>query len=515
MPTRQFKERGFVLAAAIITVLGLGLAACSTSQVVQPTDNPDEVVRHLNAVIPDLMQRHHVTGVAAALVRDGAVIWAQGYGLADKEHNMPVTLETVFQAGSVSKPVTAWGVMKLVEKGRLDLDAPVERYLTRWHLPPSEFDNDQVTIRRLLSHTAGTSVKGYAGFDPDRGLPTLEESLSGAEGFPKGGVRVVQQPGAKLSYSGGGFALLQLVIEEVTGETFSGYMQREVLEPLGMTNSSFEWTPRLRSKTAIGYNAAGHPLPNYLFTAKAAAGLYTTAPDLARFVAATMAGSEGEPAGRGVLKPNTVQLMLSPANATDGTWALGYGIVPGDELIVGHEGSNQGWHSLFVVLPASRQGIVMVTNSDWGMHFQEDLVPCVWSGLLPGNPLQNWCQEIQSGRNKLLPVAGGLALGLIIYVAWVATGVLTGCRRLGWKFSWRSVLGIALPLLVIVPWWVAFYTTLFAPSFGAPAATVPISMLPTTFEWITRAVTLWGFALIVAAFVPRVKQKTSIGNTPS
>lgn len=319
MKTKNYKRMIFV---STLILLGFLLSACGMGQVV-PADSPDEVAQRLDPVIQNLMSRSRVPGTAVALVHNGEVTWAQVYGLADKEIGTPVTPETVFQAASVSKAVSAWGVMKLVEEGKLDLDAPVEQYLTRWHLPPSEFNHDEVTIRRLLSHTAGTSVSGFMGRNPDQELPTLEEVLSGQDVL-FGETRVEQEPGSGWSYSGGGFTLLQLVIEEVTGESFADYMQREVLDPLGMTSSSFEWTPELETNVATGYDWVGRPLPNFRFTAKAAASLITTAPDLARFAAAVMPGPDGEPAGRGVLEPETVDLMLSPAPATEG--GLGSGL---------------------------------------------------------------------------------------------------------------------------------------------------------------------------------------------
>ncbi len=243
----------------------------------------DAFAQKLDQVVPELLKQYQVPGTAVALVHGGRVAWSKGYGLADEATGTPVTSETVFQVGPLSKPVTAWGVLRLVAQRKLALDAPVESYLTRWHLPPSEFDHAEVTLRRLLNHTAGLSLGGYPGFDPSEKLPTLKESLSGITGGV-GDVRVAHLPGTRFSYSGGGYTLLQLIIEEVTGETFSAYMQSAVLAPLGMARSSFERTPALQAVTA--YREPGQPLSNYRFTALAAAGLYSTASDLARFVAA-------------------------------------------------------------------------------------------------------------------------------------------------------------------------------------------------------------------------------------
>ena len=158
-----------------------------------------------------------------------------------------VDSETLFQVASLSKWISAWGVMTLVEAGKLDLDAPVATYLTRWTLPESQFDNSKVTVRRLLSHMAGlTDGLGYAGFAPGAEVQSLEESLTrAADASPEadGRVRVGLAPGTKWQYSGGGYTLLQLVIEETSGEAFESYMQRAVFQPLGMNRSTFALDP--------------------------------------------------------------------------------------------------------------------------------------------------------------------------------------------------------------------------------------------------------------------------------
>ena len=151
-------------------------------------------------------------GLAVALVHQGQVVWAAGYGMADPETGQPVTASTRFQAASLSKPVTAWGVLRLVESGRIGLDEPVLGRLRRWRLSPSPLDADGITVRRLLSHTAGLSVHGYVGLTSDRPLPSIAASLSGETGdsFP---VEMLEAPGRRWLYSGGGYSLLQLLVE--------------------------------------------------------------------------------------------------------------------------------------------------------------------------------------------------------------------------------------------------------------------------------------------------------------
>ena len=285
----------------------------------------------------------------------------------------PVDSETLFQVASLSKWITAWGVMTLVDAGKLDLDRAVDTYLTRWTLPESEFDNDEVTVRRLLSHTAGlTDGLGYAGFAPGVAVQPLEASLTHtADASPgaDGRVRVGIAPGTEWRYSGGGYTLLQLLIEEVTGETFESYMQRAVLQPLGMQRSTFVLdanTPNV----ATFYDVDGTEATHYRFTALAAASLYTTAADMTRFIQAHLAGANGEPVGRGVLKPETVALMRQPHASQMGAdiWGLGtmlYAPTDDGAFIIGHDGNNEPAINTAVRLnPATGDGIVLLETGN-------------------------------------------------------------------------------------------------------------------------------------------------------
>jgi CubicO group peptidase (beta-lactamase class C family) len=309
------KRRVAVLLVLLpVLVLGTTIAHVLLIPVTVPTSY-DDFRAQLERQMPGLMREQRVPGVAVALVHQGAVSWMHGYGLADIARDVPVGAETMFQAGSISKSVTAWGVMRLVEDGRLDLDSPVSKYLMRWQLPSSAFDVTGVTVRRLLSHTAGLSVGGYMGYDPAAPLPSLVTELNvGADAAePDGSVHVAYPPGDEYQYSGGGYAVLQLLVEEVSGESFPTYMQRHVLTPLGMTHSTFEWSPASQATTASPYATDGVALPQYQFPAKAAAGLYTTASDIATFAADSMQVPAGPARGRAVIAPASVDLMLSPS----------------------------------------------------------------------------------------------------------------------------------------------------------------------------------------------------------
>ncbi|MCE9600354.1 MAG: beta-lactamase family protein [Spirochaetia bacterium] len=284
-------------------------------------------------------------------------------------HGRKVDSTSVFQVASMSKWLTAWGIMTLVEQRRIDLDAPVSRYLTRWRLPPSEFNNDEVTIRRLLSHTAGlTDGLGFRGFGPDETLPSIEEELShpsdvlpGASGV----VRVGARPDATWRYSGGGYLILQLIIEEATHESFNNYMKRAVLEPLGMTASTFV-DPDPRHLVDF-YTQDGTAAIHYKFTATGAASLYTSAKDLTRFLQAQI-GTPKAPAGGGVLRPATLALMHAPQAFLFGlpVWGLGetlYAPSGVGRFVIGHDGGNYpAINTTARIDPGTGNGIIVLST---------------------------------------------------------------------------------------------------------------------------------------------------------
>lgn len=287
---------------------------------------------------------------------------------------VPVDRDTAFQVASLSKGITAWGVMALVGGGHLDLDAPVSDYLTRWQLPESDFDNDEVTVRRLLSHTAGlTDGLGYAGVAEGSPIQSLEDSLSRAADASPGAsgiTRVGIQPGQEFRYSGGGYTLLQLIVEEVSGESFEAYMQRAVFEPLGMHDSTFIWREKPGAKLAAFYDVDSSEAIHYRFTSLAATSLYTTVGDMVRFLQAHVAGSAGEAMGRGVLDEALLMEMREPHASQMGAdiWGLGtilYAPNGSGGHVIGHDGNNEPAINTAVrVNPATGNGIVILETGN-------------------------------------------------------------------------------------------------------------------------------------------------------
>ena len=324
-----------------------------------------EFTTSLDKSIPSQLSEKKVPGMAIAIIDNGTVIYEKGIGLSNVEHQTKVTSKTGFNIGSISKLFTAWGIMKLVENNKLDLDAPVENYLTRWQLPESEFDSKKVTIRSLLSHTGGISVHGYPGFPPKAKLPSLEASLNGENGPVRANekVEIAIAPQTKFQYSGGGYTILQLLIEEVTHTSFEEYMQNEVFKSLKMTNTSFTIDKKIVKHSATPYDEHGKEVYLERFTAKAAAGLHTTLEDMLLFARATM---EDNP----VLSKNTIDKMTEIIPITKSkrqAQGLGYhAYFLGPITVKGHAGSNTGWESGFMLDFDSNSGIIMLTNGSNG-----------------------------------------------------------------------------------------------------------------------------------------------------
>jgi len=366
--------RGTIVAALLLSQAATVSAGCPA--VPPPVGSREAAfVRQTVARTPSYLAEFSIPGAAVAVIENGRVIMARGFGMADVVRKVPVTAATPFNIGSTSKSVSAWGAMRLVDEGKIGLDDPVQQRLTRWRFPASSFPAEGVTLRRLLSHTAGLSVSGYRGWGPDDVIPSLEQSLSGDDNGA-GAVKIVAKPGSGWSYSGGGYTLMQLLLEEVTGRHFADYMRDAVLRPLGMTDSSFALTPMVLGKAARAYDELGEETPTPRFAELAAAGMYASIRDMTCYGLASI----GDARTSKVLKPATLDLMTAPAPATDGQWGLGYAIqavgkgFPDGVERVGHDGGNRGWQTFFWVSRTRRDGLIVLTNGSDGWNVSNQLV---------------------------------------------------------------------------------------------------------------------------------------------
>ena len=320
--------------------------------------------------IAQRMDRYHVPGASAAFVSNGKVEWAKGFGFSSREDRIAVTPDTMFQAASISKPVAAMTALRLIELGKLSLDEDVNVKLRSWKLPVNDFTRDNpVTLRKILSHTAGLTVHGFPGYAAGEPVPTLPELLDGRKPANSQPVRVDIAPGTEMRYSGGGYEVMQQLIEDVTGRPFAEVAQELVLDRLGMRHSTYRQPPpaTLKSLAASAYRADGQPIPGkyHIYPEDAAAGLWTTPSDLAQVIL------EIQHPGR-VLKADTVERMLTPVLDH---WGLGFQLQDTEgQKSFSHGGSNAGFQCLLFAYRNGGQGAVVMTNGDAGSELAAEIV---------------------------------------------------------------------------------------------------------------------------------------------
>jgi CubicO group peptidase (beta-lactamase class C family) len=318
--------------------------------------------------IADRMAHYKVPAVSIALIQDGRVAWTRAYGTTSAGGGTPATPRTLFQAGSLSKPVAAAGALALVRDGRLSLDGPASASLRSWRLAQPE--GEKVTLRRLLSHTAGINVHGFRGYRNGERLPTLRQALDGSAPAGNEPIRVVQAPGAALLYSGGGYLIVQQMVEDSAGRPFAAAMRDSILRPLGMADSLYvqPLPEALGARAAVGHTADGNALPGrwHVFPEAAAAGLWTTPADLARFVVWLVRGARNADSPAGRMLQAQADPEGRPFKTPSGSHA-GLGLVlegTGATFRFSHSGSNPGQKALLIGFPETGAGAVIMANSD-------------------------------------------------------------------------------------------------------------------------------------------------------
>lgn len=331
--------------------------------------------------VKERTEKEFVGNFAMAIIKSGQVEKELFYS-----KNKSVDKNTIFQVSSLSKFVSTAGVMKLVEMGKLNLDTPVSHYLKRWKLPPSEFDNEQVTVRRLLSHTAGlTDGLGYGGFQSRDSIQTLESSLKKAKDADEGVSGVVKvgiQPNSDWKYSGGGFTLLQLLVEETSGQTFNEFMTNNLFKPLQMNSSTYILNDSLNNRLCEFYNSDNTTAPHFYYTSLAATSLHTSLSDLEIFFQLFFKGKNGEPIGKGVISAESLKLMRTSHWEMMGERIYGLGTmlyvgIENGEDIFGHDGkSTPPINTAIRINPNTGDGVIILEtgNPDLATRLASDWV---------------------------------------------------------------------------------------------------------------------------------------------
>ena len=333
---------------------------------IQPVRIKGETVEKMN--LAQRMKHYKVPGVSVAVINNGNVEWAKGYGEKESGTNQPVTADTLFQAASISKPVAATAALKMVQDGKLNLDEDVNKKLVSWKMPENDFTKERkVTLRGILSHSAGLTVHGFPGYKPEiKPLPTVLQILDGTAPANTKPVRVSEPPGTRWSYSGGGITVMQQLVTDVSGKSFPDLMKETVLSRFGMKNSTYEQPlpEKFHSQAAVAHNGKGEVIAGkwHAYPEMAAAGLWTTPTDLARYAVELQKAYAGK--SKKVLNAETVKQMFTKQT---GGWGLGISLSgEGKAARFSHGGSNEGYRCMMVAYVENGQGAVVMTNSDNG-----------------------------------------------------------------------------------------------------------------------------------------------------
>jgi len=384
----------------IILLLAVALQYCTPAP---KSESPEDIIKKVETglihpvylegdstwTIEARMKHYHVPGVSIAVIHNGKIAWLKSYGVMDEETKEPVTRTTLFQAGSISKPVAAYAALKLTEEGKLDLNENINTYLKSWKLPDNKFTKDKkVALKHLLSHTGGLTVHGFPGYSPDLPVPTTVQVLDGLPPANTSAVRVDKVPEESFRYSGGGYTIMQQMLVDVEGKPFPEILKEKVLAPLGMNNSTYDQplqSAQLKM-AATGYLPDGTMTKGkrHTYPEMAAAGLWTTAEDLATFAINIQKTIEGDSGN--VLSQTMTKKMLTPFVAD----FIGLGLFLNkrkDDIYFGHGGWDEGFSSEMVAHKTNGYGVVVLTNSNHP-DFISEVIRSVartygWSNYVP------------------------------------------------------------------------------------------------------------------------------------
>ncbi len=461
--------------------------------------SPGKFTGYLERRIPVLMKTYDIPGLNIALVKQGRLAWLRAYGYADVENKIKMTVDMPCRVESISKPVTAWGVMKLVEQGKLSLDTRVSSYLKSWRFPSSDYSPETITVRQLLSHTAGLPL-GTIGvrYSPEEDIPTLKELLSHDAVLER-------EPGQSFNYSNTGFNLLELIVEEVSGQDFSEFMTNTVLMPLGMIHSSYNWQDAWQPGSPKGYDGRGNPIGLYIYPDKASGGLFAPVEDIARFVSAEMPHFSSR--GKAVLSLQNIYRLYAPEVKIPGlygqafdSYGMGHFIekLPGGVRVISHGGQGSGWMTHFSMIPETGDGIVMLTNSQRSWPFFAYLL----------NDWAEWCGFSQVGMGRIIQGQKALwifIMMLVLFSLWQGGRLGYGIVAGQWRFAplnrknryIRALSGVISIFLIVALIWVVNQDYFFL------CAVFPIASV-----WLGYATALSSLVLLVSSLFVKVKVQT-------
>lgn len=332
---------------------------------------------HETHTLAERMKQLNVPGVSIAVLHNGKIEWARGFGTRNSD-GAPVDADTMFQAGSISKPLAAMAALRLVQDGKIALDTDINTYLRSWKFPGDPIAGGKpITLRELLTHTAGTTVHGFPGYASNEPVPTLVQVLNGEKPANTPAIRSEQPPMKEWKYSGGGYTIMQQALLDVTHETFPKLLHDSVLAPIRMTRSTYEQPlpESLRNNAATPFRGDGKPVEGgaHTYPEMAAAGLWTTPTDLARYAIEVELSLEGK--ANHVLNADMTRQMVTPGM---GHWGLGLEIGGSDaNAYFSHGGANEGFRNIFAAYEKTGNGAVVMTNGDNGGQLGDEIMHAI------------------------------------------------------------------------------------------------------------------------------------------
>ncbi|HHU23656.1 MAG: serine hydrolase [Bacilli bacterium] len=439
----------------------------------------EEYKAHMDKRIPALMRRYNIPGCNIALVKDSEIAWAQSYGYADVASGRALTVDTPMSVQSITKSITAWGVMILLEKGLIDLDVPVSQYLNSWQFPATDYSTNQITVRQLLSHTSGMPLGDFTNiYSPEEARPTNRDAMTKE-------AKLIREPGKKFSYSNVGYNILEILIEDVTGQSFSDYIRTKILLPLGMNNSFFDIEPTVNPYPPTGYNLKSKPVPVYLYPSKGSGGLFATVTDIALFAIAEMNDNS-------VISQESINQMYQLECQKIGVYGLvfnGYGFghyienLPNGALSVSHGGQGNGIMTHLQIVPETKDAIVILTNSQRSWPFIAYILRD-WG---------DWRGFSSVGMEKIIWGHYGLSVVIGLLISAIILGIFrlssTIYRQKRIDFRLFRVIAAIIMLGILI--WCICQDYLFI-----------TSVFPVLSLWLGGAVFVYSIVLLLSGIIP-------------
>ena len=473
MTTRTLLHHGSALVAGCALMLLVSAMALRA----------DPLGAQLERQLPLLMERHGVAGVNAVILREGREAWAGAFGMADPEAGVAMTRAHLFRVESISKPVTAWGVMRLVERGAVALDDVVWDHVASWAPPPGTPD---MTIRQLLGNSAGLGLGDFTARYPPGKAPALRTAM-------ERDFEVIGVPGAAFHYSNTGFNLLEILIEDVSGKDFAAFMDEAVMAPLGMRQASFDWSAELAERMPVGHGLRAQRIAPHVYPARASGGLLAGIDDLARFARAGMAAPHrATEDGLPVALLAQMQGAQVPVGGVYGLVGDGYGLGHFTETLsdgrraVWHGGQGYGWMSHVHLVPETGDAIILLTNSQRAWPLFAGVLRA-WSDALGVAPVG--MARVAHLWTLGLVITLGLALGAAAQALRLALAWQRGRRRWQRPTLARTVLALGGGGVVAIVAWAAVQEYLIVDS-----------VLPGLTLWLGLASAAAGLVMLLSAF---------------